>query len=612
MGREPDLGKAAHQVGQERTLDHAEHPLAQKAEEGQLLIADLADAFAKIEATTRHHAMSDILAELFRKGREDARILPYLLEGRLGPPYSAPDIGTDEHRLAQAIAAATGEPEAEVWRLYKERGDLGLVAEALMPPKGQATTVQEAYSLMLRIARTGSYEEKVALFSDLLRRVGGREARYLVRMAQGRLRLGVGDATIMDGLSVAAVGDRSLRPAIERAYSFCSDLGLVAETLFSAGPDALDRIRTAPGRPVLSALAERLPSPEAITKKLGKVIVEPKYDGLRLQAHKDSDKVWLFTRRLEDVTHALPEVADAVREQVVPRQAVLDGEAVGFDPKTGRFLSFQVTVRRRRKHGVEEMEILYPLRYYVFDLLYQDGEDLTHLPLVERSARLRAAVRESLEGPIFLTPQMVTDDPSELKRFFDEMERRGLEGALVKRPDAPYHAGARRFNWVKLKRGYQEGLAGETFDVVVVGYYRGKGKRAKLGIGSLLTAVYDPRNDRFRTVSRVGSGLTEEEWVQFREMLDAIQTAAKPRRVDSELSPDVWVEPRYVIEVVAGSITRSPRHTCGKIAPKDRGYSLRFPRMSRFRFDRRPEDATTEEEVIQLYHQQTTSESKAA
>ncbi len=578
-------------------------------------LIELAGGLAKIETTTKHHLMASFLADLFRRAPEDAHILPYLIEGRLGPPYAAPDIGVDERRLAEAIGGATGIPVEEVWRQYKERGDLGLVAEHLLPPEGRQVSVQQAFRELVRIAEAtgaGAYEEKVRLFSDLLRPLGGREARYVVRIAQGRLRLGAGDATIMDALSSACTGTTSLRPSIERAYSFCSDLGLVAETLLSGGPDALDRIHATPGRPILSALAQRLPSPAAIIQKLGRVIAEPKYDGLRLQAHRDDDQVWLFTRRLEDVTPALPDMAQAVRQQLLVRQAILDGEAVGYDSKTGEYLPFQETVRRRRKHGVEEMEILYPLRYYAFDLLLLAGQDITPLPLKERAARLREIVRQQPEGPIFITPQVEIDDPTELQRFFEEMERRGLEGALVKRPDTPYHAGARRFNWVKLKRGYQEGLVGETFDVVVVGYYRGRGKRAKLGIGSLLTAVYDPRNDRFRTVSRVGSGLTEEEWVRFHEMLDASTIPEKSRRVDSEYVPDVWVEPKHVIEVTAGSITRSPRHTCGKRVPRDRGYSLRFPRMSRFRFDRRPEDATTEAEVIELYGTQAASRFEAA
>jgi len=567
-------------------------------------LTKLTEILQRIETTTKRHEMTALLADLFRLGPEDVHILPYLLQGRLGPPYAAPDLGMDERRIAESIAAATATSLDEAWRLFKQRGDLGLVAELLLPPRGQPVSVQEAYQQLRRIATTtgpGALEKKVELLRDLLRRLGGPEARYLVRIAQGRLRLGVGDATIMDALSVARVGNTSLRPRIERAYSICSDLGLVAQILFAEGPDALDRIHPAPGRPVLSALAERLPSPEEVVRKLGPVIAEPKYDGLRLQAHRDGDRVWLFTRRLEDVTHAFPDITEAVHRQVGARQAILDGEAVGYHPKTGRFLPFQETVRRRRKYGVEEMEVLYPLRYYVFDLLYRDGQNLTPLPLRERLRQLREVVREVEGGPIFITPQLETSDPKELQRFFDEMVAKGLEGVLVKRPDAPYHAGARRFNWVKLKRAYQTTLA-DTFDVVVVGYYRGRGKRAKLGIGSLLCAVYDPEHDRFRTVTRVGSGLTDEEWVQLREMLDAVRVPTKPQRVDSRMipEPDVWVEPKHVIEVIAGEITRSPRHTCGKVG-KEPGYALRFPRMLRFRFDLRPEDATTEAEVLELY-----------
>lgn len=570
-----------------------------------MLLAELAEGFAKIEATTKHHLMAALLSDLFRRAPEDAHTLPYLLEGRLGPPYAAPDIGMDERRLAEAIAQAAGTSTEEVWRRYKQRGDLGLVAEDILPAKDRRVSVQEAFRELMRVAETtggGAYEEKVKLFAGLLRRLGKLEARYLVRITQGRLRLGVGDATIMDALSIARAGDTSLRPRIERAYALCSDLGLVAETLLTQGPEAVDRIHPTPGRPVLSALAERLPSPQAIIQKLGRVIAEPKYDGLRLQAQKEGERVWLFTRRLENVTNALPDIARSVQQQVAARQAILDGEAVGYDPKTGRFLPFQQTVRRRRKHKVEVMEALYPLRYFVFDLLFLDGQDLTPLPLRERSRRLREIVREEPEGIVFVAPQMETDDPAELRRFFDEMVKQGLEGTLVKRPDSPYHAGARRHNWVKLKPGYEAGRA-DTYDLVILGYYRGRGKRAKLGIGSLLAAVYVPETGMFRTVARVGSGLTDEEWVQLREMLDAVALPERSKQVDSLIPADVWVEPRYVIEVIASEITRSPRHTCGKVG-KEPGYALRFPRVSRFRFDRRPEDATTEREILDLYRMQ--------
>lgn len=571
----------------------------------------LAEAFRQIESTSGRIQMTTWLANLFRQAPEDAGVLPYLLQGQLGPPYAAPDLGLDEQRLAQAIAAVAPTSLDEVWRLYKQLGDLGLVVEHLLPAEGESLTVQEVYLQLRRIATTvgvGASVEKVSLFQDLLGRAGGRAGRYLVRIAQGRLRLGVGDATILDALSVAVVGDTSLRPQVTRAYSLCSDLGLVARQLLAGGPGALAEIHPSPGRPVLPALAERLPSAAEVIRRLGTVIAEPKYDGLRLQAHRDGDQVWLFTRRLEDVTHAFPDISQAVRRQVQASQAILDGEAVGYDPRTGQFLPFQQTVRRRRKHRVEEMEALFPLRYYVFDLLLRDGEDYTPRPFVERAQRLREIIREEPSGIIFPTLQTTTSNPQQLTAFVREMLSRGLEGAVVKRPDAPYHAGRREFNWVKLKRGYEQILA-DTFDLVIVGYDRGRGKRARLGIGSLLCAVYDPDHDRFRTVSRVGSGFTDDEWLQLRELLDALQMPEKPPQVDSLIVPDVWVEPHYVIEVVAAEISRSPLHTCGKVdgAP---GYALRFPHASGFRFDRRPEDATTEREVIELYQLQLAREAE--
>jgi len=335
------------------------------------------------------------------------------------------------------------------------------------------------------------------------------------------------------------------------------------------------------------------------------VIAEPKYDGLRLQAHRDGERVWLFTRRLEDVTAAFPDVVRAVRQQVAARQVILDGEIVSYDPSSGRFLPFQETARRRRRHHVEEMEARYPLRYFAFDLLFLDGEDLLPLSQRERSRRLREIIRAASGGIIETTLQIETDDARALETFLAEMLRRGLEGVVVKRPDAAYHAGARQFNWVKLKREYVHALA-DTFDLVVVGYDRGRGKRAHLGIGSFLGAVYDPEHDRFRTVTRVGSGLTDEEWIELRERLEAARCAEKPARVESRIIPDVWVEPRYVIEVVAGQISRSPLHTAGQTNGQP-GYALRFPRASRFRFDRRPEDATTEREIIEMYQMQTST-----
>ena len=569
-----------------------------------MLFSDVTNAFARIESTASRRQTSTLLAGLFAEPTatpDDARILTYLLQGRLGPPYAAPNFGLDTRRLADAIARASGEPVSRVWTRFKDVGDLGVVAAELLPPVGEPISLADVFADLLQLAETsgsGSADEKVERFARLLALVGGPGDRYLARIAAGTLRLGVGDATIVEALALAS-GGRTAPSAIERAYSLCSDLGLVAERLLRGGEEALAEIHPEPGRPVLPALAERLPSSEEIIRKLGEVVAEPKYDGLRLQAQRSGERIWLFTRRLEDIGHAFPNLAQGLRQQVRADAVILDGEVIGFDPRTGTFLPFQQTARRRRKHQVGEIEEAFPVRYYVFDILYREGRDLTSAPYAERLEILRESIHERPNGPVFLTPRQRVHTPEELDQFVAEMLSEGMEGAVVKNLNAPYHAGSRDYAWVKLKREYQRGLA-DTFDLVVVGYERGQGRRASLGIGSVLCCVYDPQADQYRTLSWVGSGLTDAQWIQLREALDAIRVPDKPASVDSLLVPDVWVEPRYVVEVLAGGITRSPRHTCGKVDDQP-GFALRFPRVVQLRLDRRPEDATTQSEVLEMY-----------
>jgi DNA ligase-1 len=563
---------------------------------------ELANTFEKIEATTKRSEMTTYLAAAFKRANpEEARIISYLMQGRLGPPYAAPNLGINERRLAESIAQVVGKKTEKVWSLYKDMGDFGLVAERLLPAQGPGLTIQDVYDKLLEIAKTsgsGSAEKKLVHLVQLLSQLGKLEARYLARIAQGKLRLGVGDAMLMDGLS-QSLGKPELRDDIEHAYTFSSDLGLVAYISKTEGGKSLERVRPTPGRPILPALAQRVPSPAAAVNRLGRLIAEPKYDGLRLQLHKDGQRVWLFTRRLEDITGALPSLADAAKDQIQAGKAILDGEVIGYDQKTKRFLPFQETVRRKRKHQVEEMSFLYPVRYYSFDILSLDRQDLTPRPLFERTQKLAKVIKEKPQGPIFKTPQIETESVDELVEFLDQMLSKQLEGVVVKRPDAPYHAGGRDFNWIKIKREHR-GQTQDTYDLVVVGYFKGRGKRSRLGVGSLLCAVYDSQNSRFRTITRVGSGLSDEEWKEFREKLDETKISHKPPQVDSLIEADVWVESRFVIEVVAAEITRSPRHTCGKVN-QEKGYSLRFPRMLQLRFDRRPDDATTEREIVELY-----------
>jgi DNA ligase-1 len=573
-----------------------------------MYLRDLAEAAEQLKRTTGRREMVRRLAEVLRRAAADEREpVVYLLQAQLRPPFEGIEIGLGEKLLVEILAAAYGTSTQTVTRRLARLGDLGLVAEALAGPlRGRSLTVQQAYERLLEVARiagTGSVQRKTARMADLLRRASPQEAKFLVRVAQGRLRLGVGDQTILEAAALAAFGDARKKPRLEHAYNVRADLGEVVRLAFADGARALATIGPKIGVPVRPALAQRVQSAEEIIERMGTAQVEPKYDGFRLQLHRDGETVWAFSRRLENVSAMFPELIEAMRRQLTERRAIIEGEAVVHNPETGEFLPFQVTMTRKRKTGVAEAAARYPLRLFVFDVLRAGRASYLACPQRERTAALRTLVRTGPDDPIAVTEAVRVDRVAELEAYFDEMINRGLEGIIAKRLDAPYQAGARGYAWIKLKRAYQAKLR-DTVDVVLVGYIRGRGKRAALGIGSLLGAVYDPPHDRFRTVAKIGSGLSDAAWRDLRAVLDERATRSKPPRVDSLITPDVWVEPAYVVEVLADEITRSPFHTCGKSGDAP-GYALRFPRLvDGIRADKGPTEATTEREILQMYRQQ--------
>ena len=572
---------------------------------------ELANRFSELEGLGRRSKSVRIVADLF-DAATPAELEPivYLLQGQLRPPYEGIELGVGERLLIRAVTRAYGVPENTVTTRLRRLGDLGSVAEALSTTsRGAGLAVCDVYDALTRVARAtgaGSIDRKIDLMAVLLRRATPLEARYIVRAAQGRLRLGIGDATVLEATALGALGDRGKRGQVEHAYNVRSDLGGVVRLAYAGGARALARVRPVVGVPVRPALAQRLPSAAAIIRRLGAVQAEPKYDGIRLQLHRQGDRIWIFSRRLENVTAMFPELAAAARRRLRARRAIIEGEAVVFDQKTKRFLPFQVTMTRKRKHGVAAAARDRPVRLFAFDVLYADGREYLTRTQAQRRRRLIALLSGGRDDSLLVTEALETDRPAELQAYFNIMLRRGLEGVVAKRPDAPYRAGARGFDWVKLKRSYQSKLR-DTLDVVLIGYLTGRGKRAKLGIGSLLAAVYDPGQDRFRSVAKIGSGPSEAEWRALRTRLDRGATPNRPRRVDSRITPDVWVEPKLVVEVLADEITRSPNHTCGKSGAAP-GYALRFPRMlDGVRADKAPEDATTEHEVLEMYRMQRTA-----
>jgi DNA ligase 1 len=567
--------------------------------------SELSGYLDRLESTSSRNELVKTLAELYQKSSPDEiQPLTYLIQGRLVPFFEPVEIGLGEKLVMAAIAQAFASPIDEVTKLFGRLGDLGLVAAQLSAHgTSAALPVSEVHARLTEIAGAagaGSVEKKRSLFAALLNQVDPASAKHLVRIALGRLRLGIGDPTVLDALSFAKSGDRSLRPLLEGAYNRASDLGLIAKTFWTGGDSAVNALQVTVGRPIRSQLAERLPNPEAVIKRLGLVAVQPKYDGIRVQIHKNGSTVRVFSRNLEDYTLMFSELTAAARE-LTDETLILDGEAIAYSKELEEYLPFQMTASRRRQHGIEQAALDLPLVAFVFDILYRNGRDLTDLPYEERLA----LVDEVIAGSTVLLPAPIikTDSVEVLTRTLLDYISQGLEGVVVKRPDSKYQAGARNFNWVKLKR-HTSGELSDTVDLVLLGYYFGKGKRAEFGVGALLAGVYDADNDRFATITRLGTGLSDAEWRQIHERADKLQVDQRPARVDSILVPDVWLKPEVVVEVIADEITPSPRHTAGKVGDEP-GFALRFPRVVSFRgADKGPEDATTVKEIGELFRQQ--------
>jgi DNA ligase 1 len=559
---------------------------------------ELAASLDQLEGTNKRNELVRILSEVYRAcSVDELEPITYLIQGRLAPFFEPVEIGLGERLLMTAIAAAYSIPKEEVTRVNRETGDLGLTAQRLATASpARSPSVVQVHRRLSEIAAAGgegSQQEKLDGFTSLLRDLDSSAAKHLVRITLGKMRLGIGDPTVLDALSFARKGDRSLRPVLEAAYNRTSDLGLIARTLWDKGEAGLDALKVKAGHPLRPQLAERLPNPEAVIKKLGLVGVQPKYDGLRVQIHKDGKRVSLFSRNLESMTEMFPELVAAASSLKV-KTVILDGEAIAYDPDSEEFVPFQETTARRRKEGIEEMAARVPMRAFVFDVMFRDGTDLTPMPYERRFEIVEELLHDS--DTLLTAPLTRTDSAEVLTRELLDNISRGLEGIVAKRLDSPYQAGARNFNWVKLKRN-TSGQLNDTVDVVLLGSYRGKGKRVEFGAGALLAGVYDSDKDEFVTITKLGTGLSDQGWRDIYQRLASLEVAEKPARVSSTLVPDAWLEPSIVVEVLADEITPSPRHTAG--------FALRFPRIVSFRTaDKKPEDATSLREIREMFEQQ--------
>ncbi|ASJ01684.1 ATP-dependent DNA ligase [Thermococcus gorgonarius] len=549
--------------------------------------SELTELYRRLEKTTLKTLKTKFVADFLKKTPEDLiEVVPYLILGKVFPDWDERELGVGEKLLIKAVAIATGVPEREIENSIKDTGDLGeSVALALKKRKqksffSQPLTIKRVYDTFVKIAEAqgeGSQDRKMKYLANLFMDAAPEEGKYIARTVLGTMRTGVAEGILRDAIAEAFKVKPEL---VERAYMLTSDFGYVAKIAKLEGNEGLSKVEIQVGKPIRPMLAQNAASvKDALLEMGGEAAFEIKYDGARVQIHKDGDKVTVYSRRLENVTRSIPEVVEAIRNSLKPERAIVEGELVAVG-EGGRPRPFQYVLRRfRRKYNIEEMVEKIPLELNLFDVMFIDGESLIETKFIERRKKLEEIVKTSEK--IKLAEQLITKNVEEAEAFYKRALELGHEGLMAKRLDSIYEPGNRGKKWLKIKPTM------ENLDLVIIGAEWGEGRRAHL-LGSFLVAAYDPNSGEFVPVGKVGSGFTDEDLVEFTKML-------KPLIVREE-GKFVEIEPKVVIEVTYQEIQKSPKYKSG--------FALRFPRYVALREDKSPEEADTIERVAQLYELQ--------
>jgi len=574
----------------------------------------IAEIFERMENTTKRTELTNLLVELLKKIPK--KIIPnavYLLQGVIRPNFEGVELGVAEKLAIRAISKSSGLSIKKIEDDYKKCGDLGITASNILKLKTQTTftaekiTLERVYETLFRIAKLvgkGSQDLKMKYISSLLNDATPLEAKFVLKILLGTLRLGIAENTIMDALAIAFTGKKENKEQIENAYNVSSDLGKVSLLIATDGIDEIKKFKISLFSPIRPMLADRVKSEKEAIKKMSEIFAaEYKLDGERVQIHKQANEVVLFSRRLENITQYYPDIVENVKKSLSVNEGVFEAEIVPVNENTGEFLPFQELMHRRRKYKLEKAISQYPITVNFFDVLYFDKKDCLNLEYSERRKILEKLVNEDNFSK--LVPMLLVKNENEIEDFLENSINSGCEGLMLKTLDAPYRAGARGSNWLKLKREYRNEL-GDSLDLIVIGAYFGRGRRTGL-YGTLLLGTYNPDKDNFPSVCKVGTGFTDESLDQLYQILSNKITLKKNSRVVSEMEADVWFEPELVLEIVASEITLSPIHKTGlNLIRKGSGFALRFPKFTgKIRYEKAVEDASTDEEVLTLYKGQS-------
>ncbi len=574
---------------------------------------EFAEYLERLESTPKRLEITDILRDLIDKlDHEETPEAVYLSLGYLKAPFENKVFNMADKLVVKILQSLSGE---NISNMYADMGDLGSVAKTVLNKSiDKNYSIRDTYEKLYEIAcveGTGSVDIKMKKTASLLNSVDPLSGKYITRIILGTTRLGFTELTVVAALALIT-GNKNNTSEIEKVYNEHPDIGLIAQKIKREGLAGLKKIKIVPGVPVLSQKAQRVSGIEEAFERIPKVWAEFKFDGTRVQLHMDRNNttkgstdlfgisgnnflIKTYTRNLEETTHQYPDIVEAAAKQIKADSVILDGEAIGYDKESGEFLPFQETIQRKRKHGVAEAAKNIPLKYFVFDILFLNGKSLTGLPLRERRKILNTIIGDG--ETLIVDEHLETENYDKLVEYFEIAKERSLEGLIVKNPDDPYQAGARSYSWIKLKKA-DEKLLDDSVDCILLGYYHGKGVRSKFGIGGFLVGINDTGNSEIKTVTKVGTGLTDEEWVKIMKMADKHKSKHLPKNVlvDKTLAPNVAVEPVIVLEIGADEISVSQNHTSG--------YALRFPRLIKFREDKSASEATTLEELKQMFKKQ--------
>ena len=570
----------------------------------------ISDAFQKMEVTSKRLELTDILVGLIKEIPEDViSKAVYLIQGKLRPNFEGVELGIAEKLVMKAMSKSSGIPLKKIEGDYNKGGDLGQTAENILKRKIQTTfssetiTLERVYETLLKIANLegkGSQEMKMRYVSSILNDATPQEAKFILKILLGTLRLGIAENTVMDALAIAFTGEKENREVIENAYNVSSDLGKVAQVVSTGGIEQIRKFQIQLFNPIRPMLADRIKSGEDTVKKFqNDFAAEYKLDGERAQIHKQKDTIMIFSRSLENITSYYPDIVEKISKLIISDDVILEAEVVAMNTNSGDFLPFQELMHRRRKYEIDEAVTKYPITVNFFDVLFSNGKNCMEMEYIERRKLLEKIIKE--DDFARLIPMSIINNEEQILEVLENSINSGCEGLMIKHLNSTYRAGIRGSNWLKLKREYQNDL-GDSLDLVVIGAFFGKGRRTGK-YGTLLLATYNDEEDVFPSICKVGTGFSDESLDQLYQILSPKVTLKKNPRIISDMAADMWFEPELVIEIVASEITQSPIHkTASDKIKENTGLALRFPKFTgKIRTEKNAEDASTDEEIIALY-----------